>query len=88
MPKGKHVNLNSVDAIVEVITNLGEMQAPDTSNRGAQDQRANARLRAQWEKSLREILIKGFGCEIAIFVPPLSGPINMGLCAFADADIQ
>ena len=48
MPKGKHVNLNSVDAIVEVITNLGEMQAPDTSNRGAQDQRANARLRAQW----------------------------------------
>ena len=51
-------------------------------------QRATSNSRAQKGKSLREIFVEGFGCEIAILVPPLSGPINLGLCALRGADVH
>ena len=75
----------SVNTIVEMITNPGEMQPPYAFPTRVQDGRADARLRAQKQKSLREILIEGFWCKIAIFVPPPRGPINLALCAFRDA---
>ena len=78
MPKCEHLNVAAANTIVEVITNPGEMQPPYAFRTCVQDGRADARLRAQKQKSLREILIEGFWCKIAIFVPPLRGPINLG----------
>jgi hypothetical protein len=82
MPKGKHLNPIAADAVVEVITNPGDMQTPYTLRTRVQYRRADARLRAQKQESLREILVEGFRGNIAIFVPPPSRPINLGLCAF------
>ena len=55
---------------------------------GVQNRRANTGLRAQKRESLREILVEGFRYNITIFVPPLSGPINLCPCAFRDADVH
>jgi hypothetical protein len=88
VPKGEHFNLTTADAIVEMVTNPGEMQTPYAFRTGMQQKRTNARLRAQKQESLREVLIEGFGRDVAILVPPPSGPINLRLGAFRDADIH
>ncbi len=88
MPERKHLNVTAAETIVEVITNPREMQTPYTFHTGVQNRRANTGLRAQKRESLREILVEGFRYNITIFVPPLSGPINLCPCAFRDADVH
>jgi hypothetical protein len=88
VPKGEYFNLTGADTIVEVITNPSEMQTPYAFRTSVQHARANARLCAQKQERLRQILIEGFGRKIAILVPPLSGPVNLGLCALRDADLH
>src|SRR5438132_8326859 len=88
MPKGEYFNLTTADTIVEVIANPGEMQTPYAFRTSVQHARANARLCAQKQERLRQILIEGFGRKIAILVPPLSGPVNLSLCALRDADVH
>lgn len=88
VPKGEYFELTTADAIVNVITNAGEMQTSYASRASIGHGRSNARLRAQKRKSLREILIEGLGCKFAIFVPPLSGTINLSLRAFGDANVH
>jgi hypothetical protein len=88
VPKGEYFNPTAADPIVEMITNPGEMQTPYAFRTSMQHARPNARLCAQKQECLRQILIEGFGRKIAISVPPLSGPVNLGLCAFRDADLH
>jgi hypothetical protein len=40
------------------------------------------------QEGLCEILVECLGCEIAIFVPPSSGAINLDLCPLGDADVH
>ncbi len=79
MPKGEHLNVTAANTVIDVITNPGEMQTPYAFRACVQDRRANARLRTQKQKSLREILIEGFRCKIAILGPTTEQPDQFGL---------
>ena len=88
MPNGEHFNLTAADTVVEVIANPHQMQPPHAHTTSVQGGRANTRLGAQKKKNLGKILVEGFRCKIAILIPPLSGTINLGLCALRDADLH
>src|SRR5206468_10951157 len=82
VPQSQNLHEAGANAIAEVIiTNSCEMQAPYTLGARARNRRTDARLCAQKQKNLREILVEGFWCKIAIFVPPLGRAIDLSLCA-------
>ena len=88
VPKSEHDNLRTTNPVIAVITNPREMQTSYALCAGGGHWRPDARFRGQKQESLREILVEGFRCKIAIFVPPLCGPIYLGLCALRDADVH
>ena len=85
MPERDNFNRTAPNAIVEVVTNPGEMKATQPANTSAREGRADQRLGAQKQEGLRDILIEGLRREIAVLIPPMSGSLDLTLCAFRDA---
>ena len=86
MPKGKDFNLTSADAVIEVITKPGQVQALHALDAGVKHGRTDTRLSAQKQECLRDVLIEGLRRKITVLVPPLGGTIDLGLRTFRDAD--
>jgi len=85
MPERDNFNRPTPNAIVEVVTNPGEINAAHPARTWEWKWRADQRLCGQKQESLRDILIEGLRCEISVLIPPLSCPLNLTLCAFRDA---
>lgn len=85
MPDRDNFNGTAPKAIVEVVTNSGEMKATKPARTSAWKWRADQTLGAQKQESVRDILIEGPRRELSVLVPPLSGPLDLILCAFRDA---
>jgi hypothetical protein len=64
MPERDNFNRTASNAIVEVVTNPGEMKATQPLHTSAWNWRANQRLCAQKKESVRDILIEGPRREI------------------------
>jgi hypothetical protein len=76
VPKRDYLDLTTANAVVEMVPNSGQMQTPDSLYAWAWNWRADQGLCAQKQESLREILVEGFRCKIAMLIPPLGGPVN------------
>jgi hypothetical protein len=85
MPERDNFDRTTPNAIVEVVTNPGEMKTTEPAHPSAREGRTDQRLGAQQQKGLRDIVIEGLRCEIAVLIPPMSGPLDLTLCAFRDA---
>ena len=88
VPQSQNLHHTCANAVEEVIRNSCEMQAPHTLSMRARSRPTDARFGAQKQKSLRKILIEGFWCKIAIFIPPFCGAIDLSLCALGDANVH
>ena len=76
------------NTVVDVIANPSEMQAPDSRRAHTGNRRTDQRIAAEERKALREIIVERLWREIAMWIPPRSGAVNMGLCALGDADVH